>query len=54
LIRAHEQAVVTMDERRALDELVVGSLVRRGLTPSVSAKAQGKLWTGSGKRRHGR
>ncbi len=52
LMRAHELAVVAMDERRAFDELVMGALVRRGLTPGLSQKAQGKAWTGSGKRRY--
>jgi len=51
LMRAHELAVVTMDERRAFDELVMGALVWRGFTPGVSQKQQGKEWTGSGKRR---
>jgi hypothetical protein len=52
LIRAHELAVVTVAERREFEQMVTGALVRRGLTPSVSQKAQGKAWTGSGKRRY--
>jgi hypothetical protein len=52
LMRAHELAVVTVPERRELEHMVVGSLVRRGLTPSLSQKAQGKAWTGSARRRY--
>jgi hypothetical protein len=47
LMRAHELAVVTMSERRSFDEMVMGAMLRQGLTPSISQKAQGKLWTGS-------
>jgi len=50
LMRAHELAVVTVAERREFDQMVIGSLIRRGLSPSLSQKAQGKQWTGSGKR----
>jgi hypothetical protein len=46
--------VVTEAERRELEQMVIGSLIRRGLTPSLSQKAQGKQWTGSGKRRYPR
>jgi hypothetical protein len=52
LMRAHELAVVTVAERRELEQLVVGALIRRGLRPSLSQKAQGKAWTGAGKRRY--
>lgn len=52
LMRAHELAVVTISERRELEQMVIGALVRRGLSPSISQKAQGKAWTGSGKRRY--
>jgi hypothetical protein len=52
LMRAHELAVVTLAERREFDHMVIGALVRRGLTPAISQKAQGKAWTGSGKRRY--
>ncbi|MBP7693256.1 MAG: DNA double-strand break repair nuclease NurA [Anaerolineales bacterium] len=52
LMRAHELAVVTMAERREFEQMVVGGLLRRGLSPSVSQKAQGKAWTGSGSRRY--
>ena len=54
LMRAHELAVVTMSERRELDQMVIGALIRRGLSPSISQKAQGKAWTGAGKRRYGK
>ena len=52
LMRAHELAVVTVSERREFEHMVIGGLIRRGLNPSVSQKAQGKAWTGSGKRRY--
>lgn len=52
LMRAHELAVVTVSERREFEHMVIGGLIRRGLSPSVSQKAQGKAWTGSGKRRY--
>lgn len=51
LMRAHELAVVTVAERREFDQMVIGSLIRRGLSPSLSQKAQGKQWTGSGRRK---
>lgn len=51
LMRAHELAVVTQAERRELEQMVIGALIRRGLTPSYSQKALGKQWTGSAKRR---
>lgn len=54
LMRAHELAVVTVAERREFEQMVIGSLIRRGITPSLSQKAQGKQWTGSGKRRYPR
>ena len=54
LMRAHELAVVTMNERREFDKMVTGALIRRGLSPSVSQKAQGKAWTGAGRRRYPR
>jgi hypothetical protein len=52
LMRAHELAVVTAAERREFDRMVMGGLMRRGLSPSVSQKAQGKAWTGAGRRRY--
>jgi hypothetical protein len=51
LMRAHELAVVTLAERRELEQMVIGALIRRGLSPSLSQKALGKQWTGSAKRR---
>ena len=52
LMRAHELAVVTTSERRDFDQMVAGALIRQGLTPSISQKAQGKAWTGAAKRRY--
>jgi hypothetical protein len=52
LMRAHELAVVTVAERREFEQMVTGSLIRRGLSPTISQKAQGKAWTGAGKRRY--
>ena len=54
LMRAHELAVVTAGERRAFDQMVSGALIRRGLHAGISQKAQGKAWTGAGKRRYPR
>ncbi|MEK7787779.1 MAG: DNA double-strand break repair nuclease NurA, partial [Chloroflexota bacterium] len=54
LMRAHELAVVTVNERREFEQMVIGSLIRRGLTPGISQKAQGKQWTGSGKKKYPR
>ena len=51
LMRAHELAVVTVGERRAFEEMVMGALIRRELKAGISQKAQGKAWTGAGKRR---
>ena len=51
LVRAHELAVVTSQERRELDELVHGAMLRQGLRPEISQKAQTKQWTGA-RRRH--
>ena len=52
LMRAHELAVVTLPERRAFDEMVIGALIRQQLSPALSHKAQGKAWTGAGRRRY--
>ena len=52
LMRAHELAVVTVAERREFDQMIAGALIRQGLSPSVSQKAQGKAWTGGAKRRY--
>ena len=51
LMRAHELAVVTLSERRSFDEMVMGALIRQKLRPGISQKAQGKAWTGAGRRR---
>ena len=51
LMRAHELAVVTVSDRRSFDEMVMGSLMRQKLRPGISQKAQGKAWTGAGRRR---
>lgn len=53
LMRAHEIAVVTHAERRLLDDALHTALIRRGLTPSISQKQQGKAWTNSPKQRFG-
>lgn len=52
LMRAHELAVVSVGERRAFDEMIIGSLMRSGLTPGLSQKAQGKQWTSAPKGRY--
>jgi hypothetical protein len=52
LMRAHELAVVTVHERREFEHMVTGALMRCGLRASISQKAQGKAWTGAGKRRY--
>ncbi|MBI3362083.1 MAG: DNA double-strand break repair nuclease NurA, partial [Chloroflexi bacterium] len=49
LMRAHELAVVTGAERGEFDQMIAGAMIRRGITPRISQKAMGKLWTG-GKR----
>ncbi len=51
LVRAHELAVVTREERDAFDQMVQTSLVRHGLFARISQKAQTKQWT-AGRRRH--
>ncbi|HRF48833.1 MAG TPA: DNA double-strand break repair nuclease NurA [Anaerolineales bacterium] len=53
LMRAHEIAVVTHAERRLLDEALHTALIRRGLSPSISQKQQGKAWTSSAKQKYG-
>jgi hypothetical protein len=52
LMRAHELAVVTVRERTHFEQMVMGAMVRRGLQPAISQKAQGKAWTGAAKRRY--
>jgi hypothetical protein len=42
---------VTLSERRSFDEMVMGALMRQKLRPGISQKAQGKAWTGAGRRR---
>ncbi len=51
LVRAHELAVVSQDDRRTLDGLVQGTLVRHGIPALSSQKAQTKRWTAR-RRRH--
>jgi len=51
LVRAHELAVVTMEEREAFDQMVQGALIQRGIFSRISQKAQTKQWT-AGRRRH--
>ncbi len=51
LARAHELALISTDERRDLDEMVVAALRRRGLDPRPSEKAWQKGLTGGAKRR---
>jgi hypothetical protein len=52
LARAHELALISTDERRDLQEMVVGALRRRGLDPRPSEKARQKELTGGFRRRH--
>jgi hypothetical protein len=52
LARAHELALISTDERRDLEEMVVGALRRRGLNPRPSEKAWQKGLTGGARRRH--
>ncbi len=51
LVRAHELAVVTMEDRQALEDMLAGALLDRGLSASPSRKSQTKQWTGA-RRRH--
>jgi hypothetical protein len=51
LTRAHELAVVTPQDRSALDELVMQALLKRGIAPAISQKARGKTMVRTGKRR---
>lgn len=51
LVRAHELAVVTAADRAAFEGMVEGALLRQGIRPRRSQKAQTKRWTGS-RRRH--
>ena len=45
LMRAHELAVVTWAQRGQLEQMVSGSMLHSGLSPSISRKARGKQWT---------
>jgi hypothetical protein len=51
LVRAHELAVVTLQDRQALEEMVAETLLRHGLPAATSQKALTKQWTGA-RRRH--
>jgi hypothetical protein len=51
LVRAHELAVVTAADRNAFESMVEGALLRRGIQPRRSQKAQTKRWT-TARRRH--
>jgi hypothetical protein len=52
LARAHEMALISSDERRDLEEMVIGALRRQGLDARPSEKAWHKGLTGGAKRRH--
>jgi hypothetical protein len=52
LARAHELALISTDERRDLEEMVIGALRRRGLSARPSEKAWQKSLTGGVRRRH--
>ena len=39
LARAHEIAVVDMEQRRELENILAGAMLSRGLTPNISAKS---------------
>lgn len=49
-IRADEIAVVSSNERGQFEQMVLGSLIKRGFAPSVSQKQFGKELTRTGKR----
>jgi hypothetical protein len=50
LVRAHELAVITQNERREFDRLLSGVMQRHGMQARVSQKALTKRWTGDRKR----
>ncbi len=52
LARAHELALISTDERRSLEEMVMGALRRRGVDARASEKAWYKALTGGARRRH--
>ncbi len=54
LARAHELAVVTPEDKRQLEDMVIGALLHCGLSPEMSNKARTKQLTRSGARRHQR
>ncbi len=51
LARAHEVAVVTQDDRQALEQMLSAALLRHGLVAGPSRKALAKQWI-AGRRRH--
>ncbi|MFN3929267.1 MAG: DNA double-strand break repair nuclease NurA, partial [Thermoflexus sp.] len=46
LTRAHELARIRLEERLRLEQMIQEALLRRGLRPSISAKAKQKEWLG--------
>jgi hypothetical protein len=52
LARAHELALISSDERRSLEEMVISALRRRGVDAQPSEKARYKALTGGARRRH--
>mgnify|MGYP001813021346 CR=1 FL=1 len=52
LARAHELALISTDERRSLEEMVIGALRRRGVDAQPSNKARQKALTGGARRRY--
>jgi hypothetical protein len=51
LIRAHELAVVTHEDRKSLESMIQRSLLQQGVAAGHSQKAESKLWTAR-RRRH--
>jgi len=51
LVRAHELAVVTFEDRQALEGMLAETLLRHGLPAQPSQKSLTKQWTGA-RRRH--
>jgi hypothetical protein len=51
LVRAHELAVVSVEDRRALEGMLAEALLRHGLPAQPSQKSMTKQWTGA-RRRH--
>ena len=50
LIRAHELAVVTQDDRKVFNEIILNELQKHGIDRRISAKSQSKTWTSSSRR----